>query len=128
VPKAVAAMIQLQRLTGMRPGSVVIMRGIDLKVMEKVWEYRPSTHKVEHHDIDLLVFLGPKAMGVADFPGSGCESGYNAVDCGDGSVVAKEWPQGVWPWIGKQFNFLSSSSLNKCVANSSGRCVRSPMP
>jgi integrase len=62
VPKPVAAMIRLQRITGMRPGSVVIMRGCDIVFSEGAWQYRPSTHKTEHHDLDLIVFLGPQSQ------------------------------------------------------------------
>jgi len=40
----VAAMVQLQLLTGMRPGEVTIMRPIDLNMREKIWRYTPSTH------------------------------------------------------------------------------------
>lgn len=38
VPPPVWAMIELQRLTGMRPGEVLIMRGCDLNTSGDVWE------------------------------------------------------------------------------------------
>ena len=42
----VAAMIKLQRLTGMRPGEVIIMRprDIDIKDYEDAWQADPSRH------------------------------------------------------------------------------------
>ena len=43
------AMIQLQRLTGMRPGEVVIMRTADIDTTGSVWHYLPASHKTEHH-------------------------------------------------------------------------------
>src|SRR5262249_42521621 len=46
VPRPVAAMIQLQRLTGMRPGGVVIMRTMDIDSSGTIWEYRPESHKI----------------------------------------------------------------------------------
>ena len=49
VPEQVWAMIELQQLTGMRPGEVTIMRGCDLDTSGKVWEYTPDSHKTEHH-------------------------------------------------------------------------------
>jgi len=39
----VAAMVQLQLLTGMRPGEVVVMRPIDLDTTGRVWLYRPGS-------------------------------------------------------------------------------------
>ncbi len=61
VAPVVWAMIQLQRLTGMRGGEVVIMRGIDLDVSGEVWTYTPSTHKTEHAGRDRIIDLGPRA-------------------------------------------------------------------
>jgi integrase len=64
VSQQVWAMIQLQILTGMRPGEVVQMRGRDLNMSGKVWEYRPESHKTEHHGNQRVIFLGPKAKAV----------------------------------------------------------------
>jgi len=58
----VAAMIQLQLYTGMRPSEVTIMRPCDIDRSEKIWIYRPSTHKTEHHGRERLIFLGPRAQ------------------------------------------------------------------
>ena len=41
----VAAMIKLQRLTGMRPGELVIMRPCDIDTTGEVWIYEPFDHK-----------------------------------------------------------------------------------
>jgi len=60
----VAAMVALQRLTGMRPGETVIMRSCDVTTEGRIWEYRPSSHKTEHHERDRVVFIGPKAQAV----------------------------------------------------------------
>ena len=56
------AMVQLQLLTGMRPGEVRQMRQIDIEKSERVWIYRPTEHKTEHHGHDRVVCLGPKAQ------------------------------------------------------------------
>jgi integrase len=61
----IGAMIDLQRLTGMRPGEVCQLRTIDLDRSGEVWTYKPVTHKVEHHGKDRVVFLGPQAQTVA---------------------------------------------------------------
>ncbi len=64
VSRQVAAMIQLQRLTGMRPGEVAAMRTMDLNTLGSIWEYRPESHKTEHHGRDRVVFLGPQAQAI----------------------------------------------------------------
>jgi integrase len=59
----VRAMVEVQRLAGMRPGEVVIMRPCDIeRGGGKTWVYRPKIHKTEHHDISRVVFLGPRAQ------------------------------------------------------------------
>ncbi len=58
----VAAMIRLQRLTGMRPGEVVAMRTTDLDMTGKVWLYRPSHHKTEHHGHERIIAVGPRSQ------------------------------------------------------------------
>jgi integrase len=65
----VAALVQLQRLTGMRPGEVVILRGIDLDTSGPVWLYRPGsdqgphgTHKTAWRGHGKVIALGPKAQ------------------------------------------------------------------
>lgn len=61
----VRAMVQVQRLTGMRPGEVVIMRPCDIdRGKPKVWVYRPDSHKTEHHGIERVVILGPQAQAI----------------------------------------------------------------
>jgi len=42
VAPAVAAMVRLQELTGMRPNEVVQIRGCDLNMSGSIWDYRPE--------------------------------------------------------------------------------------
>ena len=58
----VAAMVELQWLTGMRPGEVVIMRACDLDTTGDVWLYRPSDHKTAWRGQERVVPLGPRAQ------------------------------------------------------------------
>jgi integrase len=60
----VRAMVQLQRLTGMRPGEVVLISPCDLDRNASTWLYRPESHKTEHHGIERAVFLGPQAKAI----------------------------------------------------------------
>jgi len=62
VSAQVWAMIQLQRMTGMRPGEVCILRASDIDMTGRVWLYNPSHHKTEHHDIDRAIAIGPRAQ------------------------------------------------------------------
>jgi integrase len=64
VSRQVWAMIRLQLLTGCRPEEACLMRTIDLNTQGVVWEYRPHSHKTEHHDKSRVVMLGPKAQAV----------------------------------------------------------------
>jgi len=62
VSRQIWAMIQLQLLTGGRPGEIRIMRGCDLNMAGRIWEYRPASHKTEHHGKSRTIFIGPKAQ------------------------------------------------------------------
>ena len=55
----------VQLVTGMRPGEVVLMRACDIDMSGKTWEYRPESHKTEHHGIERVIFLGPRAQTIA---------------------------------------------------------------
>jgi integrase len=57
-------MIQLQLLTGMRPGEVCMMRLADIDRSESTWAYVPETHKTAHHGRDRIIFIGGKAQAV----------------------------------------------------------------
>lgn len=64
VSRQVWAMIELQRLTGMRPGEVCAMRTGDVDTTGTLWTYRPQKHKTAHHGHARTVYLGPKAQAV----------------------------------------------------------------
>ena len=46
LPPVVAAMVQLQRWTGARPGEVCVLRPCDVDRSGDVWVYRPEHHKL----------------------------------------------------------------------------------
>lgn len=58
----VAAMIELQRLTGMRSGEVVEIRACDIDMTGGVWLYRPAAHKNKWRGHERCVYVGPKAQ------------------------------------------------------------------
>jgi integrase len=60
--RQIAAMAQLQLVTGMRPGEVCAMRRGDIDTNGPIWVYQPTSHKTSHHGHERFVFLGPKAQ------------------------------------------------------------------
>ncbi len=66
VSPQVAAMIQVQRYTGMRPGDVVKMRMQDIDRSDEVWLYEPLDHKNRWRDHRRIIPIGPKAQAVLE--------------------------------------------------------------
>jgi len=60
----VRAMVEIQELTGMRPGETHCMRTVDIDTAKNVWVYKPWTHKNERHDQIRLIAIGPKAQAI----------------------------------------------------------------
>jgi integrase len=58
----VRGMIQLQRLTGCRPGEACVMRACDIDMGGAVWLYRPPHHKTKHRGKTRAIALGPRAQ------------------------------------------------------------------
>jgi integrase len=62
VSETIRTMIDVQMLTGMRPGEVVRMRTCDIDRSADVWVYQPEHHKTLHHGHTREVFIGPKCQ------------------------------------------------------------------
>ncbi|HEY2838059.1 MAG TPA: site-specific integrase [Pirellulales bacterium] len=60
LPDAVADMVRLERLTGMRPDEVCGLRPSDIDRSGDVWSYSPQHHKMAHAGKNRVVFIGPK--------------------------------------------------------------------
>ena len=58
----IAAMVQIQRLTGARPGEVVLMRPCDIDMRGDVWVYEPHDHKNQWREHSRFIAIGPKAQ------------------------------------------------------------------
>jgi integrase len=56
------AVVQLLRLTGMRPGEAVQVRPIDLDRSGPVWLYRPEQHKKRWRGLNRVVPIGPRGQ------------------------------------------------------------------
>lgn len=59
-----ATMVRLQLLTGMRPGEVCSIRGMDVVRTTPVWTYTPESHKTEHHGKLRVIAIGPRAQAI----------------------------------------------------------------
>jgi integrase len=57
----VAAMVQIQSLTGARPGEICSMRIDQIDRSEEIWIFTPASHKTAHHGHHRTIFIGPKA-------------------------------------------------------------------
>jgi integrase len=64
VSKPVHAMIDLQLLTGMRPGEVCLLRPCNIDMSNPVWVYRPDSHKTEHYGHQREIYFGPQAQAI----------------------------------------------------------------
>jgi len=60
----VKAMVQLQRLTGARPGEICNLKVGDIDRTGDVWKAALRQHKTRHHGHDRSIFIGPKAQAV----------------------------------------------------------------
>ena len=60
----VADMIQIQLLTGMRPGELCIMRACDIDQSADIWIYKPQTHKTQYLDHSKTIVIGPRAQAI----------------------------------------------------------------
>ena len=60
----VAAMIELQLLTGARPGEVCVMRACDIDTTGAVWLYHPERHKTSWRGKVRVIALGPQAQAI----------------------------------------------------------------
>jgi integrase len=60
------AMVELQRLTGMRPGEVCGMTLAQIDRSAEPWVYRPTRHKTAHHGRERVIPIGPRGRGVIE--------------------------------------------------------------
>jgi integrase len=56
-------MLQIQGLTGMRSGELVIMRPADINRQSEIWEYNPP-HKMQYRGQSRTVYFGPQAQAI----------------------------------------------------------------
>jgi integrase len=59
------AIIDVMLLTGARCCEVTIMRPVDIEA-GKVWTFKPTHHKSEHHGRERLIHIGPRAQAIVE--------------------------------------------------------------
>ncbi|MBX3408209.1 MAG: site-specific integrase [Phycisphaeraceae bacterium] len=64
VSRQVAALIDLQRLTGARPGELIDLRAIDIDTRHDPWRAELRAHKTAHIGKSRTVHFGPRAQEV----------------------------------------------------------------
>ena len=62
--ETVAAMVRLQRLTGMRPDEVCRLRPCDVDRSGDIWRFAPAEHKTAHHGRERIIHIGPKGQDI----------------------------------------------------------------
>lgn len=62
VSRRVGLMMQIQYLTGMRPGEICGMRRDEIDMSREVWVYTPSRHKTEHHGKSRQILINSNAQ------------------------------------------------------------------
>ncbi|MGC8553535.1 MAG: tyrosine-type recombinase/integrase [Phycisphaerae bacterium] len=62
--KTVRAVVELQLLTGARPGELITMKMAGLNMKGKVWKYMPEQHKTQHHGHTRTILIGPRGQEV----------------------------------------------------------------
>lgn len=60
----VADMVRFHRITGCRPEEVCKIRPCDIERTDDVWQYRPHSHKTEHHERTRMIFIEGRAQAV----------------------------------------------------------------
>ena len=65
VSKLVGGLIQVMRLSGMRPGEALRMTVEEIDRTDPAcWLYRPRQHKTVHRDKSRVIFLGPQCQAI----------------------------------------------------------------
>jgi integrase len=63
--RVLCAMVDLQLLTGARPGEICLLRPADISVRtDGTWSYRPPRHKTAWRGKERVIILGPQAQDV----------------------------------------------------------------
>ncbi len=64
--RPVRAVVELQLLTGARPGELLGLRPADIEINERtgVWTFRPEVHKNAFREHERVIYFGPRAQDV----------------------------------------------------------------
>lgn len=104
-------LVQVQRMTGMRPGEVMCMRGCELDTSGLVWFYRPVHHKTAWRQKTRAIPIGPRCQQILQ-------------------SFLKPDPQAFLfsPRDGREEWFAAKRAARKSRVQPSQRCRRKPNP
>lgn len=54
-------MVNLQLVSGMRPGELCSMKVKEIDTSGTLWVYKPTTHKTQHHGHERAIYMGKRA-------------------------------------------------------------------
>jgi len=121
----IAAMVQLLRLTAMRPNELVQMQVDDVDRSGDVWVYRVREHKTKYRGKVRCVFLGPRAQEVLGpwllkasnfvFPASGRGGSPYTTDSLRRSVQRTTERYGIERWTLYQLRKSAASSIRSAL-------------
>ncbi|HUP77992.1 MAG TPA: hypothetical protein VM260_05455 [Pirellula sp.] len=66
IPTVVQSMVQLQRLTGMRPAEICHIRPCDITKTDDLWLYSAYQHKTQHHGKTPVIVIAAKARAILE--------------------------------------------------------------
>jgi len=64
LPRPLVALVDLQLLSGARPGELLRLRPCDLDTTGEIWMATLAEHKTQHHGKVRTLFFGPKAIAI----------------------------------------------------------------
>jgi integrase len=60
----IRAILEVMRVSGMRPGEACQVRACDLDMSGPVWVYTPASHESEHHGRGRQIYIGPQGQAI----------------------------------------------------------------
>lgn len=124
--KHTSVMVELQRMTGMRPGEICRLTWGQIERDRERWLYRPRQHKTAHHGKERVIPLGPRVRArllgfiVGDKPPPAGFEQINLADAGERVTAAAAFQE-----AGRDKDAALLRDLGRSVAFVAG-CVVDP--
>jgi integrase len=137
LPRSVAGLVRLQRVTGARPSEIVGLRPCDLDRSAEVWTYTPAEHKTAAAGHVRTLYFGPVARAIlAEFEPARPELPYFPIEGGRGNIggpylAASYWhavsrgckAAGVEPWHPYQLRHTRITEVRKAAGIEAAQAI-----